>query len=80
MCSGYDVWMGNVRGNRYSQKHNKKSFNSNAFWDFTFDQHAEFDLPSMVDYVLDVTKQKSLYYIGHSMGKKNSQFYSIKTG
>jgi lysosomal acid lipase/cholesteryl ester hydrolase len=29
---------------------------------------ATFDLPTMIDYTLNYTKQESLYYIGHSQG------------
>jgi len=38
------------------------------FWDFTFDEMAEKDLPAMIQHTLDATKQSSLYYIGHSQG------------
>jgi len=65
---GYDVWLGNVRGNRYCRRHTKLKVTSPEFWDFTFDQHASEDLPAMIDYVLQKTNQKQLYYIGHSQG------------
>ena len=39
-----------------------------AFWDFSWDDMAKHDLPSMVNYVLHHTKQADLFYIGHSQG------------
>ena len=33
-----------------------------------FDEHALIDLPAMVDYVLQVSGQKQLFYVGHSQG------------
>jgi hypothetical protein len=33
---GYDVWMGNARGNVFSTKHNKLSAMLPAFWSFRY--------------------------------------------
>lgn len=66
--AGFDVWMGNLRGNTYSKTHQKHSTNSWDFWQFSFEEHANYDLPAMVDYALNTTSQESLYYVGHSMG------------
>jgi len=66
--AGYDVWMGNNRGNTYSQKHETLSSTSEAFWDFSFEEMAAKDLPAMVDLALNVTGQKQLFYVGHSEG------------
>ncbi|KAE9551238.1 hypothetical protein FO519_005549 [Halicephalobus sp. NKZ332] len=66
--SGFDVWMGNIRGNVYSSKHRSLSRYSTKFWNFTFDEHASLDLSTMVQTVLNITKQDKLYYVGHSQG------------
>ena len=34
--AGFDVWMGNVRGNTYGLRHIKYKTNSNKFWDFRY--------------------------------------------
>lgn len=32
--AGYDVWLGNARGNKYSRNHTYLSLDSRVFWDF----------------------------------------------
>jgi len=66
--AGYDVWMGNSRGNTYSKNHTKLSTTSKAFWEFSWPEMADHDLPAMVDYVLGKTGRSSLHYVGHSQG------------
>lgn len=65
---GYDVWLGNNRGNKYSKKHLYKDPTSKQFWDFSIDDFALFDIPDIVNYVLEVTQQPDLSYIGFSQG------------
>ncbi|KAG8180326.1 hypothetical protein JTE90_016360 [Oedothorax gibbosus] len=60
--------MGNKRGNTYSRKHIKYTPEMAAFWNFSFDEMAEFDLPALIDFVLNATETKQLYYVGHSQG------------
>ncbi|XP_075553712.1 lipase lipl-5-like [Dermacentor variabilis] len=65
--NGYDVWLTNVRGTRYSSHlHLKKS--SREFWDFSLDEMISYDLPDQIDTVLNVTQQEALLYVGWSQG------------
>ncbi|KAL4961827.1 sterol esterase [Aspergillus stella-maris] len=65
---GYDVWLGNNRGNKYSKKSIRYSPLSNEFWDFSIDNFAFHDIPDSIDYILELTGQPSLSYIGFSQG------------
>lgn len=66
--AGYDVWVGNNRGNRYSQKHATIPRTDNRFWDFSVDHLANIDLPTGIEYVLKYTKVPQLSYCGFSQG------------
>uniref|UniRef100_A0A915NCZ1 AB hydrolase-1 domain-containing protein n=1 Tax=Meloidogyne javanica TaxID=6303 RepID=A0A915NCZ1_MELJA len=66
--AGYDVWMGNVRGNVYSSKHEKSFLGKDEYWKFTWDEMALIDLPAMVDKALEISGQSKLFYVGHSQG------------
>ncbi|XP_075531102.1 gastric triacylglycerol lipase-like isoform X2 [Dermacentor variabilis] len=66
--SKYDVWMGNVRGNTYGKRHKKYNKRSRRFWNFSFHEHAKYDLPAQIDYVLKNTGRKDLLYLGISQG------------
>lgn len=65
---GYDVWLGNNRGNKYSQKHLFHAVNSEKFWDFSMDEFALFDIPNSINFILEITGKKKLTYIGFSQG------------
>jgi len=65
---GYDVWLGNNRGNKYSKKSTQFSPTSDQFWNFSMDQFAFHDIPDTIDYILDTTSRPSLSYIGFSQG------------
>lgn len=64
----YDVWMGNARGNKYSRRHVSKHPGQPDFWQFSNDEIALHDLPTMIDYTLSVSKQEKMYYVGYSEG------------
>uniref|UniRef100_A0A1I8Q818 Lipase n=1 Tax=Stomoxys calcitrans TaxID=35570 RepID=A0A1I8Q818_STOCA len=66
--AGYDVWMGNARGNVYSENHISLSSSSPEFWSFALDEIGVIDLPAKLDYVMKQTQQKKLHYVGYSQG------------
>jgi lysosomal acid lipase/cholesteryl ester hydrolase len=65
---GYDVWLGNNRGNKYSKKSMHHAPTENEFWDFSMDQFAFHDIPDSINYILTTTGQPSLSYVGFSQG------------
>ncbi|XP_022827914.1 gastric triacylglycerol lipase-like [Spodoptera litura] len=65
---GFDVWLGNSRGNKYCEKHVTLNNTLSEFWHFSWEEIAVKDLPAMIDYILQKTGLTSLYYVGHSQG------------
>ncbi|XP_060097255.1 lipase member M-like isoform X1 [Heteronotia binoei] len=66
--AGYDVWIGNSRGNVWSRRHQNMSIHQEEFWAFSFDEMAKYDLPAVLNFILQTTGQGQLYYIGYSQG------------
>jgi len=68
--SGYDVWMGNFRGNTYSRKHSNPNLSPTHkdYWDFTIDEMAHYDLPAMMTAVMEETTEGDLMFVGHGVG------------
>ncbi|XP_053607253.1 lipase 3-like [Plodia interpunctella] len=70
--AGFDVWLGNARGNYYSRRHQTLNPDGGRrdldFWRFSWDEIGNLDLPVVIDYVIATTGQPKLHYIGHSQG------------
>lgn len=67
--AGYDVWFANVRGNTYSRAHISRNIDTFAFWNFTFHEVSQYDLPAVIDYIMEIKGwDLKINYIGHSMG------------
>jgi len=65
---GYDVWVGNSRGTKYSLGHRLYNYKSSRdFWDFSWMEMSELDLPAAFAHVAGATGRK-INYIGHSQG------------
>ncbi|XP_055527064.1 lipase 3-like [Wyeomyia smithii] len=65
---GYDVWLGNARGNRYGREHSYLTMDMKEFWDFSWHEIGFYDVPMMVDFILKTRSIDKLHYIGHSQG------------
>uniref|UniRef100_T1GBZ1 Lipase n=1 Tax=Megaselia scalaris TaxID=36166 RepID=T1GBZ1_MEGSC len=66
--AGYDVWLGNNRGTFYSKKNIYFSPSNPLFWNFTFGETSVYDVSASIDYILNITQQNKIHYLGHSLG------------
>ncbi|CAK9822142.1 Lipase 3 [Anthophora retusa] len=66
--NGYDVWLGNARGNAYSRKHKQYTTKDREFWNFSWHEIGYYDLPATIDYILEQTGHTELKYVGYSQG------------
>lgn len=65
---GYDVWLGNTRGNIFSKNHTHISPENELFWRYSLHEIGFYDVPATIDYIIEKTNKKQLNYIGFSQG------------
>ncbi|KAL1481624.1 hypothetical protein MTO96_034338 [Rhipicephalus appendiculatus] len=66
--AGFDVWSMNTREvSRYSN-HTTLSKDDPAYWKFSFDEIGRYDIPAVVDHVLNATGAKKLTIVCMSQG------------
>ena len=54
--AGYDVWLGNSRGNKYSRKHIKKDPDwDDSFWYFGWEEMGQYDVPANMEFIRKAT-------------------------
>ncbi len=68
--AGFDVWMGNTRGNTWSKAHESldSCHNCTRFWEFSWGITGERDYSAEIDYVLEQTGFDDVFFGGYSMG------------
>ncbi|XP_060096800.1 lipase member M-like [Heteronotia binoei] len=72
--AGYDVWIGNHRGNSWSRRHEHFSIDQQEFWDFSFHEMGIYDLSAFIDFILQKTGQKDIYFVAHAEGSTIALF------
>ncbi|KAJ4716227.1 Lipase [Melia azedarach] len=65
--NGFDVWVGNVRGTRWSHGHISLSEKEKDFWDWSWQDLALCDLAEMIRFINLITSSK-IFIVGHSQG------------
>ncbi|XP_075474265.1 triacylglycerol lipase 2 isoform X3 [Primulina tabacum] len=65
--NGFDVWISNTRGTRYSRRHLTLDPAKQEYWNWTWDELVIHDLSTFADLVFNQTAQK-IHYVGHSLG------------
>jgi predicted alpha/beta hydrolase len=78
--SGYDVWLGNCRGTKYSRVHNTLNATiDKEYFDFSFVELGKYDLPAQIDFVRHRTGQETESYISQSH-EASSMFAALSEG
>ena len=86
---GYDVWMGNNRGTRYSNVNPRYPFadvvdsplyDEQNFdkYNFSWKEFGQYDVPAQLDKITEVNGNNKVTYVGYSQGS-TQMLYGIAT-
>lgn len=67
---GYDVFLINTRGSRWSRSHTTLDPDKDAkqFFNFSFHELGLYDLTATIDYITNLTESSAVSYVAHSQG------------
>ena len=63
---GFDVWMANNSGIKYSQVHDTYTVSDREFWNLPWEKFGQYDTPALVNLIKELTGVKKVALIGHS--------------
>mmetsp|Transcript_4994 Transcript_4994/g.3622 ORF Transcript_4994/g.3622 Transcript_4994/m.3622 type:complete len:118 (+) Transcript_4994:204-557(+) len=66
--NGFDVWLGNSRGNKYSHSHQTLDVKGDDYWQFDWEDMGMLDIPAEIEYVIRTNGYPKVAYVGHSQG------------
>jgi len=74
---GYEVWINNSRGVKYSYRHERDDeWSLKEKWNFNWADMGYYDVPAAIEKVLETSKAPKLTVIGHSQGTAQ-MFYAL---
>ncbi|XP_013114395.2 lipase 3 [Stomoxys calcitrans] len=65
---GFDVWLGNNRGNVYSRQNIFHNASDPEFWNFSWHEMSIYDMTAMVDFIRAYTGERRMHFIAISQG------------
>lgn len=82
MNAGYDVWLGNTRGNKYSERHETlDSINDYEYWHNSYpDSSAQYDMPAFLEKVISSSNVQKVTMICHSVATRNMIYNLVENG
>ncbi len=64
--AGYDVWLSNSRGNKYSHTHENPNITNKEFFSYSFFEMGKYDVPANIEYILKISDHAKVAFVGHS--------------